>query len=194
MFRNNNMHFINIFYKTALLSKSGWLVGIMCKLLIITRQSRPLIMHNKSSKIWRHHSGWLLDRYVWTQMYKLTTRQHLMLFHNSSKLHADVPHSFNSTGSFFWSTAGKTEPVKLALYQIWLFEIQPASGTQIQQEPDLGRTCFGITEQYTGCLMKLMASTMFSEAVQFSASFDTSLFASFWRNLWKGNGFFLSSH
>ena len=41
-------------------------------------------------------------------------------------------------------------------------------------------------------LMKLLASTMLSaaiEAEQFSASFVTSLLASFWRNLRKGNKF-----
>ena len=75
--------------------------------------------------------------------------------------------------SYCWAVADLTtsNPPEPDLAGFW---------TQIQPDPDLRRNCFEI---------KLTASTMLSAAIKSSASFVTSLFASFGRNLWNSDGF-----
>jgi len=71
--------------------------------------------------------------------------------------------------SWNWWTVG--------LYQIWVFEIRP------EPEPDLGRILFSdhrIPDETNGIKN---AVGCYEAAVLFSASFVTSLFASFWENL-----------
>ena len=82
----------------------------------------------------------------------------------------------------------------LALCQIWLFQIGqswtwPDLETQIWPEPDLGRTFQSQNNTLDKTNGVSNAVSCCKEAVQFSASFVmsvTSLFASFWQNLWSG--------
>jgi len=70
----------------------------------------------------------------------------------------------------------------------------PDLGSQIllelEPDQDLGRTCFGIQKSMPHENIDVSSAvSCYKEAVQFSASFVTSPFASFWRSLWNGNGF-----
>jgi len=98
---------------------------------------------------------------------------------------------------------------KLELYWIWLFKIRPERDLARFRNSNLAGTRCGknlFWNHRTGTrygknlfwnhrtihLIKQMTSTMLSAAVrvavQFGASFVTSLFASFWWNLWHSNG------
>jgi len=84
---------------------------------------------------------------------------------------------------------------QLRLHQIYYFKCGqsrtwPDLGTQIQLDPELGRTFLGsqnnVPDETNGVNN---AISCYKEAVQFSVSFVTSMSAFFWQTLWNSNDF-----
>jgi len=100
----------------------------------------------------------------------------------------------------------RRQEVLIGLYWTRLFQIRPETdlagcrNTNLLElepdpDPDLGRTCFGIIEQYAW--WNYMASAMVSAAIKSQYSLVILYYVTicqFWRNLWYGNGFCSSEY